>query len=122
LTAERLDWIEDGNGTDRNLTARSLDWLGEECGAGPLRPTLVRPFTLHSICMPAYSVLLLAKEDGHMSGCSQNYWLAETGKTSGQVLTFRLDNCKRRIAGIQIKTREKNLDTAGAELLTNSKS
>ena len=64
---------------------------------------MVRPFTQMSICMPAYSVLLLAKEDGHMSGCSQNYWLAETRKTSGQGLTFRLDNCNRRIAGCQIK-------------------
>jgi len=108
LTAKRLDWIEDGNGTDRNLTSRSLDWLGEECGAGPLRPTLVRPFTVMSICMPAYSVLVLGEEDGKLEGsssssCVENYWLAEPGKTSGQGITFRLDNCKRRIAGVQIK-------------------
>ena len=75
-----------------------------ECG-GPLKPEIVQS-TAYTSNHPASSVLILGEEDACMEDGKCNYWLAELGKTTVQGFTLRVDNCKRLIAGCQIKNRE----------------
>ena len=63
-------------------------------------------FLAHSSWSPASSVYILAEEDGTIPDVSPhrtNYWAAESGKTTGQGFTLRVDYCPRMIAGLQIK-------------------
>jgi len=73
----------------------------EEC-AGQLKPKVVRSTSINS-AYPASSVLILAEENAEIGNGKYNFWLAEYGKTTGQGLTLRVDDCPRLIAGCQIK-------------------
>ena len=66
-----------------------------------MRPEVVQSTARASYYYPASNVLILGEEDA-WSGGKANYWLAESGKTTGQGFTLRLDACPRLIAGIQI--------------------
>ena len=68
----------------------------------------------NSFYYPASSVLILAEEDAWMDNGQENYWLAETGKTTGQGFTLKVDTCTRLIAGCQIKNLGKGVQTGRA--------
>ena len=53
----------------------------------------------------ASNVLILGEVDEWQSPANglTNFWVAESGKTTGQGFTLRVDNCKRLIGGVQIK-------------------
>ena len=72
--------------------------------------------TAYSSSFPASSVLILYEEDAKMANGKYNYWAGEKGKTIGQGFTLRLDerNCKRLIAGFQIKPMGKGVNRWGA--------
>ena len=52
----------------------------------------------------------MGEEDAYFKGGKYNYWLAETRKTTGQGFVIKLDICKRRIGGIQLKNKGKGIN------------
>ena len=61
--------------------------------------------TEFSSSFPADSVLVLGERDETVSIQKYNFWLAQSNKTLGQGFTIKVDECKRLIAGCQIKNR-----------------
>ena len=75
-----------------------------ECEAkGPLKPRVVQSTDFNNR-YPASNALILRGKDAVVNN-KANYWLSETGKTTGQGFTLKLDNCPRMIAGCQIKNK-----------------
>jgi len=89
-------------GEEEGLDTFMMKLIKNEC-VGPLTYKLLQSTALSSQ-LPAESVLILGEENGLLTDNGvRNYWLAERQKTTGQGFIFRIDFCKRLIAGFQIK-------------------
>ena len=63
--------------------------------------------TAFTAAFPAKNVLILGEEEPVDGSGTQDFWLAEIGKTTGQGFTLNVDSCKRWISGCQIKNKGK---------------
>ena len=67
--------------------------------------------TAFTAAFPAKNVLILGEEEPVDGSGTQNFWLAEIGKITGQGFTLKLDSCKRVIAGFQIKNKGRGVNS-----------
>jgi len=80
----------------------------EGCG-GPLKPEVVQE-TSKGYGFQAKNVFILGERDAYWGENRYIYWLAGSKNQTGEGFTIKVDTCKRKIAGFQIKNKGQGTD------------